>query len=222
MKGPVLQQSRSAATEDDSEEENMAEDLELFDAQFAMTACEISLFQAVSGQDGDEWRDAVYAEIKSLVSNAWSLVDRPDGEKVIGCRTMLRNKYKANGELERRKVRVVARGFSQRPDVDFHDTFAPVARLSSLKALLAASVEQEMLQEMLERIIAVESDAILIEKAKRMLYTLKKGNKVCKLKKAIYGLRQAGRQWHERLDKALRKLGLTPTRACTTTRRNGH
>lgn len=56
----------------------------------------------------------------------------------------MRNKYKANGELERREARVVAKGFSQCSGVDFHDTFAPVARLGSLRTLMAVAIENNM------------------------------------------------------------------------------
>lgn len=171
------------------------------------------------------------------------LVDRPSHEKVIGCRTVLRNKYKADRKLDRRKTRVVAKGFSQRPGVDFHDTFAPVAKIGSLRTLLAVAVEQDMeiaqidvttaylngtmnttvftekpnmLQEMLTRIVSTERNAELIEKANRMLFALKEGDKVCRLNKALYGLRQAGHRWYMRLDAVLK--GLAPTHTSITTR----
>lgn len=229
-----LDSSTTVERHPESEDEGDAS-LICYDAQLAMIASEIPFFQAVSGPDSNEWRDAIYAEIKSLVGNeTWTLVDRPSGEKVIGCRTVLRNKYKADGKLERRKARVVAKGFSQRPGVDFHDTFAPVARIGSLRTLVAIAVEQDMeiaqidvttaylngtmdttvyiekpdmLQEMLERIISTERDTELIARADEMLSTLKEGDKVCRLNKSLYGLRQAGRRWHARLDVVLRELG---------------
>jgi len=81
-----------------------------------MSVFKILFIQAVTGSDGDEWRNALYDEIKSLVRNdTWMLVDKRNGNKVIGCRTVLRNKYKADGELERRKARIVAKGFAQHP-----------------------------------------------------------------------------------------------------------
>ena len=63
---------------------------------------------------------------------------------MIGCRIALRNKYNSNGDLERRKARVVAKGYSQRPGVDFQETFAPVAWLSSIRLLIALAVEHGM------------------------------------------------------------------------------
>ena len=67
-----------------------------------------------------------------------------------------------------------------------------------------------MLQEALEMIIETEKDQTLVNKARRMLKESRSGNKVCKLRKAIYGLRQAGRQWHAKLSRALESIGLVP------------
>lgn len=93
----------------------------------------------------DEWHDAIYDEVKSLaINDTWTLADRLDNERVIGCRTVLRNKYKANEKLERRKAHVVAKGFAQRLGIDYHDTFAPVARLSSPRMLMTVAVEWNM------------------------------------------------------------------------------
>ncbi|KMQ92144.1 gag-pol polyprotein [Lasius niger] len=87
------------------------------------------------------------------------------------------------------------------------------AYLNGMIDILVYMEKPEMLQEMLERIVATEQETDLTEKARKMLSLLNGGDKVCRLNKAIYSLRQAGRQWHERLDKALKKLGLTPTNA---------
>ncbi|KAG7197002.1 hypothetical protein KM043_017538 [Ampulex compressa] len=103
---------------------------------------EISWDQALHGPDVAEWKEAILTEIECLVANdTWNIVDRPNGRNVIGCRTILRNKYRPNGTIDKRKARVVARGFSQRPGVDYHDTFAPVARLSSVRLLMASAVQ---------------------------------------------------------------------------------
>jgi len=67
------------------------------------------------------------------MNDIWKIIEEPAGTKVIDCTTVLRNKYNPDGSIERRKARVVAKGFAQRPDVDYHDTFALVARLSSLR-----------------------------------------------------------------------------------------
>lgn len=102
-------------------------------AEMAMNACEVSMERALSGSDSEEWEDAIYAEMKSLIANkTFDLMDRPPTGKVIKCRTILPNKYGPDRELNKRKARVVAKGFAQQPGIHFFETFAPVARLSSL------------------------------------------------------------------------------------------
>lgn len=214
---------------------------EWHNAELAMSASEIPLSKATSGPDSVEWMDAIYSEMKCLVSNdTWKIVDKPQEGKVIGSRIVLRNKYASDGNLERRKARVVAQGFTQRAGIDFYDTFAPVARLSSLRLLMSLAAKfnlnvsqldvttaylngiidtdifmetPKFLNEMLERIVQEESDVKLVKQARTMLDDLQDCNKVCKLQKAIYGLRQSGRQWHIELDKNLRNIGLAPTNA---------
>ena len=83
----------------------------------------------MSGSDAKEWYRAMADEVNSIIKNDfWELVERPNDRKVIGSRMVLRNKYKPDGKLERRKDRIVARGFAQRPGVHFNQTFGPVAR----------------------------------------------------------------------------------------------
>lgn len=128
-----------------SEDENVTS----YEAEFATNAMEISFKEAVVGSDQEEWKDAIQTEIKNLVRNdTWKIVDKPAGAKVLGCRTVLWNKYEPDRSLKCRKdviARVIAQGFAQRPRIDFNiDTFAPVARLSSLRLLVALSVEYDM------------------------------------------------------------------------------
>lgn len=84
-----------------------------------------------------EWREDMQSEYKALMKNGtWSLVYSPKGRKVIDSRWVLRTKCKADGIVERLKARVVAKCFSQEPHVDFHETFASVARTSSITIVM--------------------------------------------------------------------------------------
>lgn len=89
------------------------DDIKWHDLRYALFAGKISVFEAVLGPDAAKWKDAIYEEIKNLVANdPWELVERPKDVNVVECRTSLKNKHGANGKLERRKARVVAKGYS--------------------------------------------------------------------------------------------------------------
>lgn len=94
---------------------------------------EVSIKDAISGPAMDEWYIAMATELRSILkNNVWKLVNRPDDKNIIGSRMILTNKYQSDGCLQKRKARIVAREFSQRPGLDFDETFVPVARLSSI------------------------------------------------------------------------------------------
>jgi len=197
---------------------------------------EVPISQALSSTESDEWVQAMAEEVKAILKNkTLELVKRPKGRDIVGSRFVLRNKHGANGILEKRKARIVARGFSQQPGRYFHETYAPVARLSSVRLAVAIAARRnmfirqydvttaylngtleeevfmelpEMIDEALRRIIEDKrSDHRIVAEAKVTLDKLAAGDQVCMMKKALYGLKQAGRAWHKRLDKELRDLG---------------
>lgn len=167
-------------------------------------------------------------------------MERPEEREVIGSRIVLRNKLNQNGTLERRKARIVARDFSQHPGVDFDETFAPVARLNSIRivtalaaqcnmkihqldvttAYLNGKLEEQVFMEVpkfseqiLEEIITSEKKGKIADKAASMLKELRSGDKVCLLNKALYGLCQAGRCWHVKLNQVFKNFGLKQSTA---------
>lgn len=95
---------------------------------------EIPIDQALNGPSSNECYKAIATEVSSILKNkTWDLVDRNNVGQVIGSRVVLTNKYNSAVVLERRKARLVALGFLQRPGVHFDQTYAPVARLSSVR-----------------------------------------------------------------------------------------
>ncbi|CAB0004910.1 unnamed protein product [Nesidiocoris tenuis] len=201
---------------------------------------EISVKQALSSAQSDEWRAAIRKEFNSLLQNGtWVMEKRPKDKNVVGCRLILCNKFKANGELDRRKARLVARGFTQEYGVDYNETYAPVSRLSSLHMIMALAVQHDMeiiqmdvetaylngeleetifmeapecLEEILNDIVKEEKGKIK-DSAEKMLKHLQTGKTVCRLKKSLYGLKQSGRQWYKKLDEKLKQLGMETTSA---------
>lgn len=96
-------------------------------------AGEIIVKVALFGLEASEWMDAKVSEVKSLLKmDTWEVIKRPKECKIIGSRIVLRNKCDSNGQVKRRKARLFARGCSQSPGIDFDETYAPVARLSSI------------------------------------------------------------------------------------------
>ena len=76
--------------------------------------------------------------MESLISNrTWKLVDLPPGCKAIGCKWVLRKNLKPDGSIDKFKARFVAKGFKQKTDLDFFDTFSPVTRITSIRLLIA-------------------------------------------------------------------------------------
>ena len=86
------------------------------------------------------WQDAMASEIAALEANqTWSITPLPLHKRAIGCKWVYRVKYNADGSLDRYKARLVAKGFTQQAGLDFTDTFSPVAKLTTIKTLLAIS-----------------------------------------------------------------------------------
>ena len=88
------------------------------------------------------WVDAMVEEYDSIVrNNAWEIVPRPKGKSVVGLRWIYKVKQTADGSVEKYKARFFPRGFSQIEGIDYEETFSPVARYSSIRTILALSVQ---------------------------------------------------------------------------------
>uniref|UniRef100_A0A2N9FGK5 Reverse transcriptase Ty1/copia-type domain-containing protein n=1 Tax=Fagus sylvatica TaxID=28930 RepID=A0A2N9FGK5_FAGSY len=89
------------------------------------------------------WQQAMKEELDALLkTGTWDLVDLPAGKSAIGCKWVYKIKTRSDGTVDRYKARLVAKGFTQEYGIDYEETFAPVARLSSVRTLIAVSASR--------------------------------------------------------------------------------
>ena len=165
----------------------------------------------------DRWLAAMNDEYESLERNkTWELVNLPPGRKAVSCMWLLKHKRDAHGNIVRFKARLVARGFTQVFGQDYLDTFAPVAKMSSFKVLLAISSALNLHLEHLDVKTAFLQGALeeTIYMAQPPYFECKGAEKkVCKLQKSIYGLKQSPRCWYQKLNETLSSCGMKRTHA---------
>lgn len=150
-------------------------------------------------------------EYRTLIENGtWTLVLRPKNKKILSNRWVFRIKKTQEGKVDRYKARLVARGCTQEEGIDYDEVFSPVARYETIRALLACAVNEEMHVHQMDVISAYVqgylSEEIYMTQPE---YFIRDGDndKVCLLRRPIYGLKQAGREWYKRLNNYLIKIG---------------
>src|ERR1044072_5456448 len=96
--------------------------------------------QRISKKQDEYWINAMQDELSQFTRNeVWNLVPRPEGINVIGTKCIFKNKSNESGTVTRNKARLVAQGYTHIEGVDFDETFAPVARLESIRLMLAVA-----------------------------------------------------------------------------------
>jgi len=177
-----------------------------------------SFFQA---KKSDDWIKAMNAELQALEGTAtWEICSLPSNKKAIGCKWVYKVKLNVDGTLERYKARLVAKGYTQQEGVDFEDTFSPVAKMTTVKTLLAVAAAKKWSLHQLDISNAFLNRDLYEEIYMNLApgYTPKEGeeippNAVCKLKKSLYGLKQDSRQWFLKFRSTLLSLGFQQSHA---------
>ncbi|CAI7910789.1 unnamed protein product [Closterium sp. NIES-53] len=153
-----------------------------------------------------------------MENETWTLTNLPPVRKALDCMWVLRVKTDAEGRLERRKTRLVIKGFQQREGIDFQEVFAPVAKAPTLRLLLAAAAvcgwKVEQMDVKTAFLYGVVDEEIYMKQPEG--YDDGSG-RVCRLNKAIYGLKQAPRlHQHKYLAAIGEKYGLEEGRSVKT------
>ena len=133
--------------------------------------------------DKEKWLEAIHREWDCLTKNGtWELVEKPKGAPIVGSKWVFSLKFNVDGTIKRYKARLVCQGFSQTFGVDYFETFAPVVQMNTIRMLLAMAATE--------------------------FITVDKEGWVLKLKRSLYGLKQAGRNWNTLLTEFLKTIGL--------------
>uniref|UniRef100_A0A2N9E1N9 Retrovirus-related Pol polyprotein from transposon TNT 1-94 n=1 Tax=Fagus sylvatica TaxID=28930 RepID=A0A2N9E1N9_FAGSY len=170
-----------------------------------------SFSQAMSCKESELWYNAMKEEMNSMKSNGvWDLVELPNGVKAIGCKWVFKTKKDSLGNIERYKARLVAKGFTQKEGIDYTETFSPVSKKDSLRIILALVAHFDLeLQQMDVKTAFLNGDLEeeVYMKQPEGFPSSDGEHLVCKLKKSIYGLKQASRQWYLKFHNVISSFG---------------
>lgn len=185
-----------------------------------------SVREALNGPNAAHWREAIRQELAGLKEmGTWIEVDLPPGVRLIDSKLVLRIKCDENGIPIKYKARLVARGFTQVKDLDYDQTFAPVAPYAVVRAVLSIATANKWFVHATDF-----TQAYLNGSLEHAIYmrppegASTPAGKVLKVVKGLYGLKQSGRVWNQELDKLLRSIGFMPLQsaACVYLRGNGN
>ncbi|KAF8731517.1 hypothetical protein AX14_004766 [Amanita brunnescens Koide BX004] len=169
------------------------------------------LQEAKASPDWPEWEKAIITELKQLHEmGTWEMADAPHDRKPIANKWVFLQKFDKNGILTKYKARLMSKGFSQIPGMDFNQTFAPVTCLETLQSVIAETVQRGWKLRQMD-----VKGAYLNGLLKEEVYMAQPEGfddgtgRVCRLIKTLYGLKQSGREWNEQLNKKLTEKGFS-------------
>ena len=171
--------------------------------------------EAISGEASIHWKKAMNDEMDALKENkTWELTELPIGARAIPCKWVYKLKTNPDGSINKYRARSVVKGFSQRKGVDYTETFSPVAKLGTIRAVLSIAAEEKM------HLVQFDvSTAFLYGDLEETIYMeqpegFKDGSaKVCKLKRSLYGLKQSPRCWNKCFGQFLTDMDFKPSEA---------
>ena len=164
-----------------------------------------------AAKQDQKWFAAMKEELEALRKNkTWELTTLPRGKNAVSCKWVYTVKQSPEGKIERYKARLVARGYSQTYGINYDETFAPVAKMNTVRVLVSCAanfgwplhqldVKNAFLHGDLQEEVYMEIPPSLA--------SAETEGKVCRLKKALYGLKQSPRAWFDRFRRAVCEMG---------------
>jgi hypothetical protein len=167
-----------------------------------------------------KWRQAMNNEFDALLNNqTWSLVPPHHSQNTIGCKWVFRIKRHADGSIEWYKARLVAKGFHQQPGIDYHETYSPVIKPTTVRLVLSLAISAGWSIQQID----IQNAFLHGHLSEEVFMTQPPGfqhpqypHHVCKLNKALYGLKQAPQAWFSRLSSRLLELGFHGSQSDTS------
>ena len=147
----------------------------------------------MSSPEAPNWKEAINDEVESILKNhTWELVDLPPGSKPLGYKWIFKKKMKADGSIDKYKARLVIKGYKQKEGLDYFDTYSPVTRISSIQMLIAiVAIHNLEIHQMDVKTAFLNGDLdkeIYMEQPRGFMVPGQE-KKVCRLVKALYGLK---------------------------------
>lgn len=170
-----------------------------------------SVENALSGPNSNNWKQAMKTELNAMIKNeVYELVKLPAEKKPLKTKWVFKEKQDKEG-IKRYKARLVIKGCNQKEGIDYQETFSPVVKYSSLRYLFSLAAVKNLRIDHMDVMTAylngeVEEDIYVVPPEG---FETNEENKVWKLKKAVYGLKQSGRCWNIKLNEVLINIGLT-------------
>ena len=164
--------------------------------------------EAMSSPDASSWKTAIEEEMCALKENdTFTVTQLPEGHTPVGGRWVYTIKESENG-TETYKARCVAKGYSQVKDVDYYETFAPTASLTSVRALMQIAAQNDLILHQMDVKSAylnapIDCDVYMYQAEGFEILSDNNDKLVYKLNKSLYGLKQSGRNWNNVLHECL-------------------
>jgi histone deacetylase 1/2 len=166
------------------------------------------------------WKHAMDVEYAALMKNkTWHLVPYQQGKNIIDCKWVFKIKRKPDGSIDKYKARLVAKGYKQRYGIDYEDTFSPIVKATTIHLVLSIDVSRGWHLRQLDVQNAFLHGFLEEEVYMRQPPGYEDKNTpryVCKLDKALCGLKQAPFAWYSQLSGRLQELGFKPSKVDTS------